>query len=272
MSRRSFCGVVAAACFVLLAAFIPRGSAADADDAKLFDGKWKVWRSEFAKGIDADSGDGMVIDGTGVQFLWGGNNKGARGKFTIDPSKDPKEIDVEYLQGSEIGKKRLGIYRITKGQVEICWAGVGETKRPKKFTGRTAPGGGEACVISRNEDFKEADAVAKEIKQLEGIWRVDPKGDGVVIDEDAMQFLNRGDNKGAKAKFLVDPTKDPKEIEIIYTQGSERYKRRVGIYKMDGDTLQLSLSDLDSDKRPTKFAGGMAAGAGKWFATFKKDK
>jgi uncharacterized protein (TIGR03067 family) len=275
---KSRCVRVALTLSVLAAAFLalsgPRPAAADdksdpKDDAKLLAGKWKLWRIENGNGIVADSTDALLIDGAQMQYLNGGTAKGTEGKLTINPTKDPKEIDFEITARGNIGEKRLGIYRVSKGQLEICW---GDKKRPTKFTGRPAPGAGVEYFIYRSDDFKPDEAAAKEMKRLEGKWVAEKGGDGVVIDGDDMQFLWGGNNKGAKAKFVVDPSKDPKEIEVVYTVGSERYKTRIGIYKLDDDKLTLSLSDFDSDKRPTKLSGGDAPGAGKWFQAYKREK
>jgi uncharacterized protein (TIGR03067 family) len=249
----------------------PAGGAAAPAGPAAWEHTWRVWRIESGIGIDASSGDGMVIEGNTIQYLWGGNNKGATGTFTTDATKEPKEIDVQYTSGSWINQKQLGIYRLSGGQLEVSWAGVGETKRPTKFTGRLTPGAGKSYVIYRNEDFKEPEAVVRARKALEGRWMVNPRGDGVVIEDDKMQFLWGGNNRGAEARFAVDPSKDPQEIEVIYTVGSERYKRRVGICKLDGDTLTLSLSGLDGDKRPTKFAAG-PFGGGDMFVVYHREK
>jgi uncharacterized protein (TIGR03067 family) len=127
-------------------------------------------------------------------------------------------------------------------------------------------------VIYHSEEFKQDEAVARAMKALEGRWMESPKGNGVVIEDEKMQFLWGGNNKGAEARFLVDPAKDPKEIEVIYTVGSERYKRRIGVYKLEGDTLTLSLSEFDADKRPTKFAAAGTPGGGDMFIVYHREK
>jgi uncharacterized protein (TIGR03067 family) len=241
-------------------------------EMKLFEGKWKIWRSTQDGRIDAGSGDGMLIEGNDIQFLWGGNNKGATAKFSVDPAKEPKEIELRFTSGSGINKTQFGIYRLSKGQLEISWGGVGDGKRPTKFSGQVTVGAGKPYSIYRSEDFKEDEAVVKELKRLEGRWMVTPKSDGVIIEGHDMQFLWGGNNKGAHAKFEIDPTKDPLEIEVVYTVGSERYKKRIGIYKLEDDTLTLSLSDFNADTRPTKLAGGDQPGAGKWFSVMKRVK
>jgi uncharacterized protein (TIGR03067 family) len=243
------------------------------DDQAALEHRWRAWRAEDSKGIDASPGDGMVIQGKDIQFLWGGNNKGSTATFTIDPTKEPKEIDVLFTSGSWIHKKQLGIYRVSKGQLEISWGGIGEEKRPRKFTGRLVPGAAaQNYVIYHSEEFKQDEAVAKAMKALEGRWMESPKGNGVVIEDEKMQFLWGGNNKGAEARFLVDPAKDPMEIEVIYTVGSERYKRRIGIYKLEDDTLTLCLSEFDADKRPTKFEGSGTPVGGDMFIVYHREK
>jgi uncharacterized protein (TIGR03067 family) len=250
----------------------PADGGAQSDQAAL-EHRWRAWRTEDSKGIDASVSDGMAIEGKDIQFFWGGNNKGATATFTIDPTKEPKEIDVLYTSGSWINKKQLGIYRLSKGRLEIAWGGVGDEKRPRKFTGRLVPGAAaHNYVIYRSEEFRQDEAVARAMKALEGRWMESPKGNGVVIEDEKMQFLWGGNNLGAEARFLVDPAKDPKEIEVIYTVGSERYRRRIGIYKREGDMLTLSLSEFDADKRPTKFVGRGTPGGGDMFIVYLREK
>jgi uncharacterized protein (TIGR03067 family) len=232
---------------------------------------WRAWRAEDSRGIDAAPGDGMVIEGNTIQFLWAGNNNGATATFTLDPAKEPKQINVDYTSGSPIGKKQLGIYRLSGAQLEISWAGIGDGKRPGKFTGRLTPAAGQSYVIYRSPDFKEDPAVAEETKRLEGRWDLNPNGDGLLIEGYDLKFLSRN-RVGVEARFLVDPSKDPKEIEVIYTVGSGRYQKRLGIYKLDGDTLTLSLSDFNVAKPPTKFAGNTTPGGGSVYGVYHREK
>jgi uncharacterized protein (TIGR03067 family) len=239
------------------------------EDAKLLQGRWNAWRVENSNGLVADCFDAILIEGAEMQNLNGGTARGTLLKFTVDPTKNPKQIDAIVLARGNIGEKRLGIYRLSKDVLEICWGDA--KKRPTKFTGRLAVGAGSDYTIYHGEKYKPDAAVTREMKRFEGKWLDDKGGNGGLFEDDHLQFLTPA-GKGPRARFLVDPSKNPKEIEIIYTSGSEIYKRRVGIYQLENDKLTLSLSDLGSNKRPTKLKGGDAPGAGKWFAVYKRQK
>jgi uncharacterized protein (TIGR03067 family) len=66
----------------------------------------------------------------------------ARYFYNIDPSKTPKTIDLTYEGPSASLKnmKQFGIYKIEKGELTLCIAGVGtkEKDRPKEFATRAA--------------------------------------------------------------------------------------------------------------------------------------
>jgi uncharacterized protein (TIGR03067 family) len=52
-------------------------------------------------------------------------------KFTIDPTKKPKTIDMTGTMGGDKGKKYLGIYELKGDELKLC---IGDTKsRPKTF-------------------------------------------------------------------------------------------------------------------------------------------
>jgi uncharacterized protein (TIGR03067 family) len=56
-------------------------------------------------------------------------------RFTIDPSKKPKEVEDTLKDG----KKILGIYELNGDTLTSCVAPVGKA-RPKEFTGRAGSG------------------------------------------------------------------------------------------------------------------------------------
>ncbi len=241
----------------------------DNADLKAFQGNWKVYREEANGQIDARGGTGFLIDGDNYQFWYGGGSgKGPSARVTLRPSKEPKEIDLAYTSGHP-GQKQLGIYKLCGRQLTIAWSGIGEAKRPSKFTGKLVPGAAKSLVILRHEEYREPKHVAAEFKRLEGRWVSKAnKGDGLLIEGDHMVFLWGGNQRGSEAQFAVDPAKKVKQIEVIYTVG-EPGKRRIGIYKLEGKRLTLSLSERDEGKRPTRFAPAtQKPGGGKLFAVY----
>ena len=55
-----------------------------------------------------------------------------RAKFTIDPSKTPKNIDYDVLEGPAKGGKMLGINELEGSTVKFCFGAPG-AERPSKF-------------------------------------------------------------------------------------------------------------------------------------------
>src|SRR5262249_37583682 len=151
--------------------------------------------------------------------------------------------------------------------------------------GKLTAGAGAPFAVYRSSDFKLPEAVVKEMKALEGKWKVtvyhrfgrpepnaEKRGEGFLIEGDAMQFFWGGSNKGGQAQCAVDPSKDPKQIEIVYTVGQDRYKKRIGIYKLSDKKLEISLSEINSDTRPTAFTGVKGTkGAGDAYFVYEKE-
>ena len=54
------------------------------------------------------------------------------GSFSLDPSKNPKTIDIVPENGPDRGRKQLGIYEIDGDKIKICAAQPGKD-RPTNF-------------------------------------------------------------------------------------------------------------------------------------------
>jgi uncharacterized protein (TIGR03067 family) len=134
---------------------------------------------------------------------------------------------------------------------------------------------GICCIALLAADAKE-DAAKKELTKFEGLWLLDEAEynsrvsgpvsgeEAVFIEGSEVEWVNRKGEKrgGAKAKITsIDPSKSPKEISFRYTRGSNIGKTMVGIYKLDGNKLEVATSAPDSDKRPSKYTTKLAAGA-----------
>jgi uncharacterized protein (TIGR03067 family) len=126
-----------------------------------------------------------------------------------------------------------------------------------------------------------ADAVKKDMMLLEGEWSmVSGERDGQKLPEELVKTGKRSSKDGEtsvtlndmvimKAKFTVDPSKKPKEIDYTITDGAEKGKMRLGIYEIDGDTVKFCFG-APGDKRPTDFTA--KEGSDRTLSVWKRNK
>jgi len=62
-----------------------------------------------------------------------------KAKFTIDPSRKPKTIDYQMIDGPTKGKKQLGIYQVAGDRAKFCFGSPG-SERPTDFTSQSGDG------------------------------------------------------------------------------------------------------------------------------------
>jgi len=67
-----------------------------------------------------------------------------KAKITIDPSKQPKTIDYQMIDGFTKGKKQLGIYEVDGDTFRSCFGAPG-AERPADFTSK--PGDGRTLSV-----------------------------------------------------------------------------------------------------------------------------
>jgi uncharacterized protein (TIGR03067 family) len=100
-------------------------------DAAAMKGKWKMVSYTF-DGKAADIGDDgrRTLEFTDKEFTtFDGKKKGRTLAFTLDPTADPKRIDIT-LMGTDT--KSPGIYVLDGDDLKICYAEPGGT-RPAKM-------------------------------------------------------------------------------------------------------------------------------------------
>jgi uncharacterized protein (TIGR03067 family) len=121
----------------------------------------------------------------------------------------------------------------------------------------------------------------KELDRLKGTWSVtaaESEGQKAPEEEvrsikmtfsaDKMTINQKG--KDLPMEFRLDPTKKPRTIDIVPTEGAQKGKVIAGIYQLDGDELKLCLSRPGKEQRPTEFA--TKAGSESVLLTLKRDK
>lgn len=111
---------------------------------------------------------------------------------------------------------------------------------------------------------KEADAVKKDLAQLEGEWSMTAaERDGEKIPEGLLagsKRVTKGDETSIhignqlfmKATFKIDPSKTPKEIDYDVKEGMNKGMKQLGIYEIKGDAVKFCFS-APGEKRPSDF-------------------
>lgn len=79
----------------------------------------------------------LTIDGENFTFDTGQDSHG--GLYKIDPSHDPKQLDIVITRGDEKGKVYLVIYKFEDGKMVQCME-ESNAKRPTQFVGQAGSG------------------------------------------------------------------------------------------------------------------------------------
>jgi uncharacterized protein (TIGR03067 family) len=130
--------------FAVIALTTISASAARADDKEAvkkeleqFQGEWSMV-SGSANGYDIP--DAMRKDFKRVCkddeiTVTNGDQIFMKAKIAIDPSKKPKTIDYDVIDGPTKGKKLLGIYELDGDKLKSCFAAP-DAERPADFTAK----------------------------------------------------------------------------------------------------------------------------------------
>jgi uncharacterized protein (TIGR03067 family) len=140
-----------------VAAVVPR-ALADADDAakvkaelKKFQGTWVDVYAEKAGEKQEQVGDHRLkVDGETFSHADHGRVE-EKGTIKLDPSKDPREIDLRFQGGDKEGKTVLGIYTWDGENLKLSLGEPGGGTRPTAFT-TTTPEGGFLVVVMKRQD------------------------------------------------------------------------------------------------------------------------
>ena len=116
-------------------------------------------------------------------------------------------------------------------------------------------------VLFAGADATE-EAVKKEMAKLEGAWTVvSAERDGSKASEDVVKkvkitfakdklVVKQGD-KTIEMSYALDPSKNPKTIDITYLDGDRKGEVSQGIYALDGDNLKICMHR--GSNRPPEF-------------------
>jgi uncharacterized protein (TIGR03067 family) len=111
-------------------------------------------------------------------------------------------------------------------------------------------------------DKPKADA-KKELEKLQGTWvMVGLEVNGEAVPEKKIKgttLVIKGDKYTVKVKdtkhettFKIDPSKEPKAIDMYFPDGPNLPKLSEGVYELDGDTLKVCRNQTPGEARPTQ--------------------
>ena len=106
-------------------------------DKEKLQGTWKAVTAQERGETKDDVEDHRLIFSGDEFSVKKGDETMIKGKFKIDSSKKPKEIDMEITEARKDdfnGKSALGNYELDGDTLKWCASEPGETERPKKFS------------------------------------------------------------------------------------------------------------------------------------------
>jgi uncharacterized protein (TIGR03067 family) len=115
-------------------------------DLKSMAGAWKVTSRE----VDGEKAAAEAFKGVAVKAAEDGTTTITRDGqvirkvkwVNVDPTKKPKTMDVEIVEGDDKGQTLLGIYRMEDDLLTLCIANPGK-ERPTTFSAKA----GSGCVL-----------------------------------------------------------------------------------------------------------------------------
>jgi uncharacterized protein (TIGR03067 family) len=119
---------------------------------------------------------------------------------------------------------------------------------------------------------KKEDAATKELKKLAGTWQADSYAlNGQKAPPDDLKKIKLAMTADGKATVLsdgkailkltvkLDPTQQPKTIDLTFTEGDLKGKTALGIYELKGDTFRLCRA-APGKERPSEFSSKPKSG------------
>ena len=131
----------------------------------------------------------------------------------------------------------------------------------------------DGVLLAADDTNKDA---KKDLDKLQGTWlqlrpgtQSDEAKEAPHMTIKGNEYTYAGEMGQEKGTMTLDPSKDPKAIDIKITEGEDKDKTQLGIYEIDGDTFRLCVAQPGSKERPKAFED--SEGESTLFA-FKREK
>jgi uncharacterized protein (TIGR03067 family) len=225
------------------------------------------------------------------------------GRFTIDTSATPMQIDIEFVEGPDAGNRAYGLFELDGDRLTICLGLVGAS-RPATFATRPGSGhalerlrrasalrpagvtGGVATPRNTTEpvsapatdpaDF--ADSPSPMLQRLEGAWvPVRLVTNGEEMRADWLPFGSRiGNGNEAKVVFggqvmlhvktRIDDEVLPVAVDYLHLHGRDKGRVSHGIMEWLGEEVRFLMA-APGQPRPSSFSN---PGAGQTLSHWKR--
>ena len=224
------------------------------------------------------------------------------GRYSIDTSTAPMQIDIEFVEGPEAGNRSFGLFERNGDQLTICLGLVGAL-RPTAFA--TRPGSGHALERLRRASAQRPEGVTGGItppaptadagrvraaddgfgtssnpilRRLEGTWvPVRLVTNGQEMRADWLRFGSRiGTMNEAKVvfggqlmlhvKMRIDDTALPLAVDYLHLCGTDKGKVSQGIMEWVGEEVCFLMA-APGQPRPSRFS---FCGAGHTLSQWKR--
>jgi uncharacterized protein (TIGR03067 family) len=218
-------------------------------DKEAIQGEWTVISGEFyGKRRTADDLATMSVTIMGDKFtFWERGTLNVVGIITLDPTKNPKQIDFK----SE--RNEVGIYDLTGDTLVLCIDDTGK-QRPVGFEDSRA-----RFVLKRKTGTDKGTQTKSDKEAIQGTWIVvagEAGGKPLPAKTHPISYVFAGDKytyregtSNTEASFTLNPAKNPKQIDVKSKDGFTQ----LGIYELRGDELKLCIND-GGKRRPDSFA------------------
>jgi uncharacterized protein (TIGR03067 family) len=122
---------------------------AASDPLAPFQGTWEIVSFE-QNGSPAPQDDiaGITVVITGSAYKLINKDNVSKGTFTVDPSKEPKQMDVHHQSENGDENSMLAIYDVTSDTMRVCYNPEGGS-RPTSFS--TKPDSGHISVVYKRK-------------------------------------------------------------------------------------------------------------------------
>lgn len=176
---------------------------------------------------------------------------------------------ADFTPAGRPGAPVLGRYRIEGDTLTVCRP-IGPDQ-PRPLGERAGPGSGLMTAVWTRVPDHEAGELSdgEELAKLQGTWQLVSAETGgektpeervkkikVVISGNMHTVWFEDKVVAEGVSFTIDPTASPKQVTDTITEGPDKGKQVLGIYKVEGDRLTSCVAPLGSKDRPKEFKAG----------------